>query len=35
MPHRPGKVANRDTSPQKRQACADMAAFTSPITWHA
>ena len=31
----PGKVANRDTSPQKRQACADVSAFTSPVAWHA
>ena len=26
-----GKVANRDTSPQKRQACADGEAFASPV----
>ena len=35
MPYRPRIVANRDTSQQKRQACADVAAFTSPATWHA
>ena len=34
MPYHPGKVANCDTSPQKRQACADVVAFTSPIIWH-
>ena len=31
----PGKAANRDTSPQKRQACADVAAAISPAAWHA
>ena len=35
MPYHPRIVANRDTSQQKRQACADVAAFTSPVAWHA
>ena len=35
MPHHPRIVANRDTSQQKRQACADAEAFGSPVTWHA
>ena len=30
MPYGPRIVANRDTSPQKRQACTGVAAFASP-----
>ena len=30
MPYGPRIVANRDTSPQKRQACTDVEAFASP-----
>ena len=35
MPYGPRIVANRDTSQQKRQPCADVTAFTSPVTRHA
>ena len=35
MPYGSRIVANRDTSQQKRQACTDGEAFTSPVAWHA
>ena len=31
MPHHPRIVANRDTSQQKRQACANVAAFARAV----
>ena len=33
MPYGPRIVANRDTSPQKQQACTGVETFTSPVAW--